>query len=128
MDILGIDPGDGHIVSDGDSDQSGQAEKPDAAASPEPSGTKDRASQTPEIPKEAGPLPHGPAQSPGKPGKSSFRPYKGFVPKLKVGYKCLNCPHTHMDHSHYNPRGCLIGECTCIGMKLDPKDIPSRMD
>jgi len=42
--------------------------------------------------------------------------------KIDAGYKCLNCPHLHLDHSYYTHL-CLIGDCPCPGMKYDPKQL-----
>ncbi len=44
------------------------------------------------------------------------------TPKIKLGFPCQNCPHTHKDHSYYS-RVCLIDGCTCPGMKYDPNDV-----
>lgn len=40
------------------------------------------------------------------------------TPSLKVGWLCVNCPHTHKDHSMYSPRLCYIEGCECPGLKL----------
>jgi hypothetical protein len=39
------------------------------------------------------------------------------------GHPCLNCSHTHKDHSMCMPQGCLIEGCTCEGLKLDIQPI-----
>ncbi len=109
-----------------------EAPKPESGAS----GTEDRESQAPK-----GKTDSQNTYRPAFPGKStfgryqglepssSFGKYKGLKPKVKVGYPCLNCEHTHLDHSYYEPRLCLFDEkCDCSGMKIDMKDIPSRMD
>ncbi len=121
MDILGPDSSDDHLKPGGGPDKPGQDQDPPASSAPEPLGGEDRTSQAPEG-KEGVPS----ADSP--PGKSSFGRYQGDPPKLRAGYPCLNCPHSHMDHTMYDRHLCLIEGCGCSGLLIDRKEIPSRMD
>jgi hypothetical protein len=50
---------------------------------------------------------------------SLFENFPKKQPKIKVGYPCQNCPHTHADHSMYGPKLCVFDEeCHCPGLKL----------
>ncbi len=122
MAILGFDTGDDDIVGSGTPDKPGQDKEPLPKA-PTDGTTEIRSpSPTPEG-KTDNPLPTGSAA-----GKSSFGRYQGHKPKLKVGYPCSNCPHSHMDHGMYDRHLCLMDDCGCIGLKIEAKEIPSRMD
>lgn len=50
-------------------------------------------------------------------------PYPKTPAKIKFGTPCKRCPHTHVDHSIYQPQLCLIEHCDCQGLKLDLKPI-----
>lgn len=124
MAILGADSSDTDNVGDGAPGELGQDPKTPAKGSPGQDKPNDRESQTPEVPKEDLPRP-----------RSTFGKWppraKGLggtigPSKAKVGYPCLHCPHTHRDHSYYEPRHCLIDECGCSGLLIDHKLIPSK--
>ena len=63
--------------------------------------------------------------------KSSFGQWAKFYPsvpsgklyKPKVGYPCMNCEHTHMDHAYYDQKLCLIEGCKCVGLKMEVMSI-----
>ncbi len=114
MAILDGDNGRSDQLGDGDSDQSGQAEKPNPKVSSEGPGSQNRTGETPERKKDR-PRPLG----------STFGKYTHRIGKPVVGYPCLHCVHTHMDHSQYSPK-CLIEGCDCIGLKIDVNLIPGR--
>lgn len=120
MGILDSDSSSGDILYHGDPDKLGQNTTPTEGPSGS-SGASNREGETPQG--ENNP------PSPARPGRSTFGRYKGIAPKVRVGYPCMNCIHTHLDHSRYEPRLCLFDEeCKCSGLKIDNKLIPSRLD
>lgn len=120
MGILDGDNSSPDIVTDGDSDQLGPDQEKSAEVPSGPARAKDRESQAPEGEAD---LPRTP-----RPGSGTVNRYKGIKPgPIKVGYPCKNCTHTHMDHSMYSPRLCLM-DCPCIGLIIDHGDIPSRIE
>ncbi len=126
MEILDADDPSNIGDDANDPSQPGQDKDKLPEAAPLAPRTEDRKSETPKGPKDS----EGPARaSPdAAPGESSFRKYQGIPPKVRVGYPCLNCEHTHRDHSYYDKKLCLIDDCECVGLIIDPKVIPSRMD
>ena len=108
-------------LGDGTSDKSGQIKDPHAAGEAGQTSRPNREGQTPEIVQKSLPV------SPGR-ARGFGQYFDNGIRKPKIGYPCLNCDHTHLDHSYYNPRGCLIADCQCNGFKMDHKLIPSKLD
>lgn len=100
--------------------QDGASVQEDSQSKVRAIGTEDRTSQTPKRKENL--------QNPRRPGRGSIGRYQGITPKIKVGYKCIYCPHVHIDHGMYDKHLCLIEGCDCVGLKIESKDIPSRID
>jgi hypothetical protein len=58
-------------------------------------------------------------------GKS---PFDIHAERVRVGTKCVNCPHAHTDHSLYDPRRCYFPNCNCVGLKLEEVKKPISPD
>jgi len=121
--ILDGDSSSSHFVNDNASDELGEGAKDPSEAKTEPVGKEDREGQTPDGKEDLQSQNHsGDRAVPGKGSRirKSILGYEGFAPKVKFGHKCLNCPHSHLDHGMYDNKPCLYDEeCKCVGLKLE---------
>lgn len=119
MAILGFNPSDADKLGISPPEQPGQGGEVPAEVPPRTPGTEDRPSEAPKG-EEAVPRPPYKGRTIGQ--------YAGNAPKPpKVGYPCKNCSHTHIDHSMYGPRKCLLCD-DCSGLIMDHNLIPSKLE